>query len=309
MTFAWIWCFIALPLPWLAGWRRPPADDEAALLLPRLPADAGSAPGIFNTAPRWLALLLWLLLVAAAARPQLPGEPLNALRTGRSMMLAFDVSASMGTADLQLAGQAVDRLQAAKTLTDAYLEKRQGDRIGLIVFGSQAYLHTPMTFDIAALRSALAGTELGLAGRETALGDAIALATKHLRGQADADRSLVIITDGASNSGTLTPQRAAWLARREGVRIHSISLGANQSANEIDEKAPREIAEQTGGSYLHATDSKALAAFWQQLIDVPASVQGSTIIRPRQELYHWPLGLALLIALALAVRQVRRCPA
>lgn len=308
MSFAWLWCFIALPLPWLLRWRHSPADEAAALRLPALAEDADGAPPSRHATPPWPALVLWLLLVVAAARPQLPGEPLNVPVSGRSLMLAFDVSASMGTADLQSAGQAVDRLQAAKTLTTAFLEQRQGDRIGLIVFGSQAYLHTPLTLDSAALRSALAGTELGLAGRETALGDAIALATKHLRAQADADRSLVIITDGASNSGSLTPQRAAWLARREGVRIHSISLGASQSADERDEKALREIAEQTGGSYLRATDSQALAAFWQQLIEQPTGVQGSAIVRPRKELYHWPLGIALLMALGLAARQARRPP-
>lgn len=296
LTFGWAWCFLALPLPWLFGKDNPP-HAAGALRLPRLPAYASGGAGKALSRARWLSGLLWLLLVTAAARPQLPGQAIEQPLSGHSLMLAFDISASMGTRDLHFSGRAIDRLSAARILADGFLERNGGSRAGLIVFGSQAFLHTPLTLDMNALRNALATAEIGLAGKETALGDAIALATRHLRGQASTSRSLIIVTDGANNSGQLTPRQAAWLARREGVRIHALHLGDSRQPDEREEETLRDIAEQTGGSYRRAADSRSLAGFWQELAETEAMHQGQRVVYPRQELYHWPLALALLLAL------------
>jgi Ca-activated chloride channel family protein len=306
--FAWPWCFLALPLPWLLRRFLPSAESGLALRVPRLPA-AGTGAAAGPKLSLGLAALAWLLLVTAAARPQGPAEggPLPA--SGRHLMLAFDVSASMGTRDLGLGGKPVERLLAARRVADDFLRRREGDRVGLIVFGRQAYLHTPLTFDLEAVREALAGVETGLAGRETALGDAVALAVKHLRGLPDQDRTLVLLTDGANTAGTLSPQRAAWLARREGIRIHVVGLGAPGGDAGLDEKALRDLADQTGGIYGRAVDAAAMADFWRRLEDMAPRPLGSVDSAPRREFYPWPLGLALALAAGLAWRRSREAGA
>lgn len=317
MSFAWPWCFLILPLPWLLRRLLSPAEAGVSLRVGQLPATA-------DTASEWgrarsisgslaLAALAWLMLVSAAARPQMPQAPGSQPASGRDLMLAFDVSGSMATADLQLDGQAVTRLQAARTLADDFLERRRGDRVGLIVFGSQAYLHTPLTFDLDAVRAALATMESGLAGPETALGDAIGLATKHLLPLADTARELVVLTDGANTAGTLAPSRAAWLAQRAGVRIHAVGIGAlpagkigaGQVPGGLDEATLQQITEQTAGSYLRATDSAAIEAFFHQLDQLAPTAQRPSMSRSQRELFVWPLALALLLTTGLALRRLR----
>lgn len=306
LHFAWPWLFVALALPLLARALLPAVHGGAALRVPTLPA---GAPGDTQTRPAWplaLAALAWLLLVAAAARPQLPPTPTPQAASGRDLMLAFDVSMSMATADLRLGEQTVERLQAARALADDFLQRRGGDRVGLVVFGAQAYLHTPLTFDLRAVRAALGTAQAGLAGRETALGDAIALATRHLSALPDSARVLVLLTDGTNTSGTLTPARSAWLARRENVRIHALGIGASADLNEA---ALRDIARQTGGSYARATDSAGIARFLQAIESAEPIVRESITVRPMRELYAWPLSLALLLAGALAWRYTREVAA
>ena len=261
----------------------------------------------------WIAALSWLLLVGAAARPQAPGEFSVQPVSGRDLMLAFDVSASMATADLQLGGKPAERLRVARTLADDFLKRRQGDRVGLIVFGSQAYLHTPLTFDLDAVRAALATMETGFAGPETALGDAIGLATKHLTPLADNTRELIVLTDGANTTGTLAPSRAGWLAQRAGVRIHAIGIGAAQVGGAartppdgLDEATLQQLARQTGGSYQRATDSAAIEDFFRRLDQIRPSVQGAVAIHPQRALYPWPLALAWALSGWLALRRIRQ---
>lgn len=301
INFAWPALLLALPLPLLLRLACAPAEAGTALRVPRLPPSA-SSPGAARMAlPLWIAALAWLLLVLAAARPQVPLNAQADSVSGRDLMLAFDVSMSMATADLRVNDKAVDRLQAARLLAGEFIGRRRGDRIGLLVFGAQAYLHTPLTFDVQAVRTALAATEPGLAGRETALGDAIALATKHLRALPDSQRVLVLLTDGANTAGTLAPDRATWLAQRENVRIHVVGIGA---ATADDDAALRRISAQTGGMYQRATDSKAIARFLDEIdrLEPLAAVEMAPAMR---ELYVWPLTLALLLAVGLTLHRTR----
>jgi len=296
MNLAWPWWLLALPLPWLAR-RLLSRQDGLALRVPSLPA--GAALGRPARARLALATLAWLLLLLAAACPQAPGEADAVPPTGRALMLAFDLSASMGRVDLLQNGQPLERLGAARALADAFLQQRGGDRAGLIVFGSQAYLHTPLTPDLSAVREALATIEVGLAGQKTALGDAIALAVKHLQDLPGQDRVLLLLTDGASNAGTLAPARAAWLAQRAGVRIHTIGIGGAGDA--LDEAGLRQIAAQTGGSYARAVDAAALRALLQRIDALESATPNTPRPGPARELYAWPLALALLLAGALAL--------
>lgn len=296
MSFAWPWCFLLLPLPWLLRRALPPVAPGAALRVPSLPT-AGLAQAVPVPRPAlWFAALAWLCLVVAAARPVVLDPRAPPLASGRDLMLAFDVSASMGTADLSLGSRAVDRLQAARMLADSFLQQRPGDRVGLVVFGRQAYLHTPLTFDLEGLRMALAGMETGFAGRETALGDAIGLAVKHLQAAPGPERVLVLLTDGAHTAGTLTPQRAAWLARREGVRIHALGIGAAAAAGAgVDEETLAAVASQTGGIYRRAADSAGMAEFWRVLEGVEPAARAGRAAHGLRELYAWPLAAALVL--------------
>lgn len=299
MSFAWPWCFLALPLPWLLRRVLTPVSS-AALRVPSLPPAALGATA--RTVPSlWLAALAWLLLVTAAARPQAPGE-IVAQQSGRSLMLAFDVSASMALRDVLLDGQPAERLQAARHFANDFIRRRDGDRIGLVVFGAQAYLHTPLTFDLAAVRAALATTEAGLAGRETAMGDAIALATRYLRVLPANERVLVLVSDGANTAGTLSPLRAAWLAQRENVRVHVVGIGA---AAGLDENTLKGVAEQTDGIYLRASDSMALAEFFRRIEQLAPSLNDAPALRRPHELYPWPLAVALALSCWLVLRRAR----
>lgn len=293
MNFAWPWLFLALPLPWALRMLLAPSPAGAALRVPQLPwVDVLAAT---QPSPRlWIAALAWLLLVIAAARPQAPVDA-GTVNGGRDLMIAFDVSMSMAAIDLQHGETPVERLAAARALAGDFLARRKGDRAGLVVFGSQAYLHTPMTYDLQAVRAALDSVQAGLAGRETALGDAVALSVKYLRALPGEARVLVLLTDGANTGGTLAPARAAWLAQREGVRIHAIGVGASR---DVDEAALRELSTRTGGTYARATDSEAMAAFFAGVERAEPAVRNASAQRMR-DLYPWPLALTCLIAAGL----------
>ena len=304
MSFAWPWCFLLLPLPWLARSWLAPAGPPLLLRLPGIPeADAGPLVRRPRSLRFWLAALAWGLLVAAAARPQLPAPPLAVPFSGRDLMLAIDLSASMDVADLGRDGRPLTRLQAAKDLAREFSRRRQGDRLGLIVFGRQAYLHTPLTLDREAVAAAIDSLETGLAGRETALGDAIALAVRHLEELPLQQRVLVLLSDGANTAGQLSPGRAAWLAQRAGVRLHALAIG--RSGADPGEGLAA-LASRSGGAFARATDRSGLEAFFRHLDEVEAVSRGEQALDRVEEMYPWPLGAALCLSLVLGVSPLRQ---
>ena len=310
-SFAWPAVFLLLPLPWLALQFLRPLPPRRLLRLPTLAAYP-ALPAAQGTRAPWLAWFAWCLLVIAAARPQLPDTDAPLPVSGRSLMLAFDLSASMATRDLALDGRPVERLAAARQLAREFIARRGGDRVGLIVFGKQAYVHVPPTFDLAAVAAALDDATPGLAGNETALGDAIALATKQLRAQPEPARVLVLLTDGANTAGALDPQRAAWLAQREGMRIHTVGIGTatgRNSAFDLDAATLQALAAQTGGLYQHAGDAPALAEFFHTLDALEPLPDRNAALRPARELLAWPLGAALLATATLLLRRRRAASA
>jgi Ca-activated chloride channel family protein len=231
--FAWPWMLAALPLPWLVRWLAPPVrSTTAALRVPwtrRLAAiDVRSGAAGARAMPV-LAWLAWTLLCVAAARPQQHGDVVRPPQSGRDLMLAVDLSGSMLEEDMRLGGRVVDRLTAAKAVLADFLDRREGDRVGLLVFGQRAYALAPLTLDRDTVRDQLLDSVVGLAGRETAIGDAIGLAVKRLDAQSAQQRVLVLLTDGVNTSGLLDPLKAADIARtRPGQRI-GISAGKAHS--------------------------------------------------------------------------------
>jgi Ca-activated chloride channel family protein len=320
IRFQWLWVFLLLPLPLLVRYLMPPetGDREAALRAPFM-GDfmdiAGSRPVRFNSV--WsvlVAAMVWLLLVTAAARPQWIGDPIELPASGRDLMLAVDLSGSMEAKDFELNGQAVDRLTATKAVAGEFIQRREGDRLGLILFGENAYLQTPLTFDRQTVRTLLLESVIGLAGKKTAIGDAIGLAVKRLRENASESRVLILLTDGANTAGEIAPSRAAELSASAGLKIYTIGVGADEMvvqslfgqhrvnpSQDLDEETLRDIAQKTGGRYFRARNTAELEQIYS-LLDELEPVESETLsFRPTVALFYWPLAAALLIALGLMV--------
>jgi Ca-activated chloride channel family protein len=257
---------------------------------------------------------LWLLLLMAVARPQWLGDPLPIAASGRDLLVAVDVSGSMDYPDMVWKNDEVSRLALVKLLMGDFLEQRQGDRIGLILFGSQAYLQAPLTFDRHTVRVWLDEARIGIAGKNTAIGDAIGLALKRLRLRPAQSRVLILITDGANNGGQIDPATAARLAAQEGVKIYPIGIGADPDKGaasvlglnpslDLDELSLKELADITGGQYFRARDGVQLEKIGDILDTLEPVTQQPTQARPALALYHWPLGAALLLSVLLVVHE------
>lgn len=313
LTFAWPWLAALAPLPWVLRRILPesPSQQIQALRVPWYGAVAGSGRAwLRRPLLAAVAALVWGLLILSAMRPQWVGEANELPVTGRDLLLAVDVSGSMDTQDMLLGQAVVNRLTAVKQVAGEFIQRRRGDRVGLILFGSRAYLQTPLTFDTQTTALLLAESEIGLAGRETAIGDAIGLAVKRLRDDAAADRVLILLTDGANTSGEVQPLQAAEFAAREGLTIYTVGVGADEMvvqdffgsrlvnpSADLDEGTLTDIAGRTGGRYFRARDTAALTNIYEILDELEPVESDIERVRPVDELFFWPLGLAYVLAI------------
>src|SRR5262245_58618312 len=321
-TFAWWWMLAVLPLPWLVR-RFVPAerlDRDAALRVP-VAAEFADLSGLRSPelGRRWrLAAmsLVWLLAVFAAARPQFVGEPVALPMTGRDLLLSVDLSGSMEEQDFQLNGEWVDRLTALKAVATDFIDRRAGDRVGLMLFGREAYLQAPLTFDRKTVSTLLDESVIGLAGKETAIGDSIGLAIRTLEdaGVEQGRRVLLLLTDGANTAGAVEPRKAAELAAQRKMVIYTIGIGAdsltvrslfglreiNPSAD-LDEETLTAIAEATGGRYFRARDTAEFEQIYKVLDELEPAESDERGFRPVTELFQWPLGAAVVVALGAAL--------
>lgn len=321
--WAWPWMFALLPLPWFVARATKPAAESggAALRLPHAgvfdAADDGTA-AVRRKPPQWWPWLAWALVLAALARPQWIGEPVDLPRSGRELLLAVDVSGSMKIDDMTLGQRRASRFEAMQVVLGDFIARRLGDRVGLILFGTRAYLLTPLTFDLKTVRTQLEESAIGLAGSDTAIGDALGLAVKRLRDRPDAQRVVVLLTDGVNTAGELDPRKAAQLAADNHVRVYTIGFGAermrvddifgshvvNPSAD-LDVALMTEIAQQTGGKFFRARDTTELAGIYREIDRLEPAADQAERYRPVAELFHLPLSLALLVALAAALATQR----
>jgi Ca-activated chloride channel family protein len=313
IKFAWPLVFCFLPLPLLVYFLVPRARDEAgpALKVPFFTelAELGrSGGGTGRGWLKWLAAMAWILLVVAAARPQWIGDPVALPVSGRDLLLAVDVSGSMKVKDMEIDSTPVNRLEMIKKVAGDFIERRRGDRIGLILFGTRAYLQAPLSLDRKTVNQLLQEAMIGIAGEKTAIGDAIGLAAKRLRERPGQKKVLILLTDGANTAGSITPLKAARLARELKITIYTIGIGADRLAVEtffgrrvvnpsadLDEKTLTEIAKLTGGRYFRARDSAAMEKIYALIDRLEPVVDEDRNLRPIRELFCWPLGLALLI--------------
>lgn len=312
--FDWVWAFLALPLPYLVYKLIPaaPRQSEAALHVPFMhdfesysadKADTSNNPLLL------LALLAWLFLVIASARPQWLGDPVELPVSGRDLMLAVDLSGSMEVEDFKLNGQLVDRLTATKSVASEFIKRRKGDRIGLILFGKKAYLQTPLTFDRQTVSTLLNESVIGLAGKETAIGDAIGLAVKRLEKEEVNSRVLILLTDGANTAGEVTPLKAAELAKQYKLKIYTIGIGADEMivrsifgsrrvnpSADLDEKTLTAIAKTTNGKYFRARNTQELEKIYRLLDELEPVEKETQNFRPTTALYFWPLSFSFAIS-------------
>jgi len=318
ISFVWPWLALALPLPLLIRSLFPPVTqgEEAALRVPFMEGvQIASTSTITGKRQHWrlvLAIAIWLLLVLAAMRPQWLGETVEIPISGRDLMLAVDLSGSMQEEDFVINGQAVDRLTATKQVASSFIRKRVGDRLGLILFGEQAYLQTPLTFDRETVVTLLLESAIGLAGKKTAIGDAIGLAVKRLKDNPQESRVLILLTDGANTAGVVNPVKAATLAAQKGLTIYTIGIGADEMivrslfgsrrvnpSRDLDETALKKIAQQTGGRYFRAHDTKELEQIYAIIDQLEPLEQEQQLFHPRRALFYWPLGIAVTLGLLL----------
>lgn len=306
-SIAWPWLLLSLPLPLIVRWLLPPAKSaQSALRVPffnqleKLAQQQPPRRNPFNL-HTWLSALIWLLLVCAAARPQWLEPQKHLDTTGRNSMLAIDLSASMLAKDLRQ--NTLSRFDATRELLLQLLAKRPDDRFGLIFFASQAYLQAPLTFDHDSLRHWLERVEPGIAGDNTAIGDAIGLGIKRLRHLQASQKNLILLTDGANNSGIMPPRTAARFAAREGIRIHALGIGQAAVGSQAgpDQALLQDITWLTGGHYLHVDSQQSLEnaiRFFDSLPTDDTSTQTSWQVR---ELYPWPLAASFVLGIVYAL--------
>ena len=329
IQFIWPWIAVLLPLPLIIRFILPAKSTlkDAALHIPFMD-DFNATVTTDNVTKKnkplmLLASIAWCLLILAAMRPQWLGEPVELPISGRDLMMAVDLSGSMQVEDFEVNSQTVNRLQATKYVASQFINSRQGDRVGLILFGRQAYLQTPLTFDRNTVNVLLQEAAIGLAGQETAIGDAIGLAIKRLvdldnsTNEETQSRVLILLTDGANTAGEITPLKAAELAATNNLKIYTIGIGADEMIRrsifgsqrvnpsaDLDEKTLTTIAEKTGGRYFRARDTKELQKIYSLLNELEPTEKESQNFRPITALFHWPLSIAVIIALIISLFEI-----
>lgn len=321
LIFEWPWAFALFFAPLLLRYLLRPTrarNEQAALRVPF----AGLLQSLSHKSRRRLfsprllfvlALLAWALLVTSLARPTWVGEQSFVPMSGRDLMLALDISGSMKQEDFIFDARRVSRLHAAKEVIKDFVDKRQGDRLALIVFAAQPYLQIPLSFDVQVVKAMLDDTVIGLADeRQTAIGDAVGLAVKQLRENKNNNKVLVLLTDGSNNAGILSPAEAAELAAQTGVKIYTIGVGSDRVSRismgffirqgaELDEASLKMIADKTGGRYFRAKNTGELKSIYALLDQIEKVDRDEQTIQIRSALYTWPLFLSLLLAALVSI--------
>ena len=318
LSFVWPWFYLILPLPFLYRKLRRSANSESPYLESTILLSIADTQNrlVSSTSQRRLLILLliiaWLSLVTAIARPVNIGDPVALPTTGRDILLAVDISGSMEREDMIINGRQVNRLYAVKSVVSEFVNTREGDRLGLILFGERAYLQTPLTFDTKTLQDLLIEAQIGFAGNGTAIGDAIGLSVKKLKERPDSNRVLILLTDGSNTAGVLSPSEASDIAKKAKVKIYTIGIGDGRQRNQVlfgqtlvnqnndlDERTLTAIADLTGGKYFRARDPRELRSIYDQLNKLEPIDQDEELLRPITSLFHWPLALFLTCSLLI----------
>ncbi|CAA0078288.1 Uncharacterised protein [Halioglobus japonicus] len=305
LAHPWALLLLALPLAmWLLPAYRESRDSVRVPFFDKLVQLSEQRPGSGamilrrDRIQRVLVGFMWLCLVLAAAKPEWVGAPIEQQKSGRDLMVAVDLSGSMETRDFTLPnGESVDRLQAVKQVLTELADQRASDRLGLIVFGSAAYLQTPFTDDHVVWEQLLTETEIGMAGQSTVFGDAIGLAIKLFKESDTDNRVLIMLTDGNDTGSTVPPVDAAKVAENFGIRIYTIAIGDPASAGEeaLDMDTIERVSEVTGGQSFQALDQAQLRRAYHAIAELEPQLYETISFRPRQSLHWLPVAVALLL--------------
>lgn len=316
--FAWIHALWLLPLPIMVYLFSPERQNnqQTSLYFPHVQAFSEQHGQRVNK--HWLkkiiAILAWCALVVACARPMWYSEPIPIPTEGRDLMLAVDLSGSMKQEDMQIERRVVNRLDMVKSVMDDFIERRVGDRLGLILFADTAYLQTPLTYDRDTVKQLLSESVLGLVGESTAIGDAIGLAVKRFTERELSNRVLILLTDGSNTAGNITIEQALQLAKANEVTIYSIGVGSEEivqnsffgprrinPSSDLDETTLIKLSRETGGEYFRARDANELSQIYE-LLDVLEPIEGEAqTLRPQRELFHFPMAFAMILMGALVI--------
>lgn len=316
--FSWLWAWVLLPLPLFIYRFSKPTVQPVAIRLPKLPEGIGQQ----QPDTRWrkvIMALAWCCLLGALARPIWYGDPIEINPEHRDMLLAVDLSGSMSIEDMVTSsGDNIDRLTAVKGVLNDFIGKRKGDRLGLVLFANHAYLQTPLTFDRNTVQEQLGRTVLGLIGQSTAIGEGLGIATKTFIDSEAPQRVIILLSDGANTAGVIDPKEAAELAARSNVTIYTVGIGAEEMlqrtffstrtvnpSQDLDEKMLTDIANMTGGQYFRARNPQELETIYQLIDQMEPINTAQQTWRPRQELFRYPLAIALCLSLIIAILRRR----
>ena len=321
MGFIWPWAFLLLPLPMIVLLWPNKKSAQSAVDIPPAVARAlnqisQSRHGLPLKFIRWILLAIaWLALITAIAQPYRNQAGIAQPVSGRAMTLLIDLSTSMERKDFTLNNESVDRLTVVKHIAGQFIQARQGDRIGLVLFGSEAFIAAPLSFDLDAINSTLQSSGIGMAGRTTAIGDALGLAIKSLREDSAAQKAIVLLSDGTNNAGSAEPEDAAELAATLGIVVHTIGLGSDATDNsqqfqsaaaDLDEATLKSIASTSGGEFFRAQTTEQLNAIYQQIDQLQSAETIAPPLIIKQDMRNLFVALMLVCLLALAAHDLWR---
>lgn len=303
---------ILLPLPMLIWWLVPPHRQSVSAY--RLPffrriisaagATAQSGAMVVSRVPlqTTAAVGVWVLLIIGLAGPERVSPPIEVTKSARDLMLAIDISGSMDERDFQTTdGAPLQRLDAVKQIVGDFIASRDGDRVGLIVFGSQAFVQTPFTEDLATVSSLLNSTAVGMAGPHTVIGDALGLAIKTFETSDVSQRLLILMSDGSDTGSRMSPINAAEIAARSGVEVITVGVGRTdgEGAYRLDAETLEDIANRADGRFFLASDTEALMEIYARIEALAPREVETIIYRERHSLAHLAFGLAGLLGLSV----------
>ncbi len=315
LTFAHNWVFLLTPLPLAVRWLVPPrVRNRPAVRVPFLPrllaarADAAVAASGHSRLPLVWRSVVWVLVLAALARPQWLEPPIERQLPTRDLLLLVDLSGSMDHEDFTNGeGQTVNRLTAVKEVVGEFLARREGDRVGLVVFGNSPFLQVPFTTDLDLCRQLLDGTDVGMAGPRTALGDAIGLGIQLFDNSNVPTKTIIALTDGNDTASAVPLVEASRVAKDRDITIHTIAVGDPTSVGEeeIDQQALQDVARATDGDFFLALNRDELAGIYERLDTIETREVNTVSHRPRRDLYFWPLAIGLLLSIATHTWKLR----
>jgi len=308
LSFAWPWVFVLLPLPLVMIFQRTSGINDAIAIPPRLESALNSIDGV-QSANRWLAQLLpwlcWVLLLLAIAQPSFTGNAVAQTASGRAITLAIDLSGSMERDDFTIDGQSSDRLSVVKAIAGQFIENQKGNRLGLVLFAEEAFVASPLSYDTRAVKSYLDSAGIGMAGRSTAIGDALGLAIQTLRTDPASEKAIVLLSDGTNNAGTVEPESAALLAKELSISIHTIAMASDTIASgfntspsaDLDEATLKSIAEQSNGFFFRARSTTDLQAIYAEIANLDLAETKAPDVLLQHDLRNLFLFLLLIILL------------